>query len=176
MKEEKALRDLQKGSEKALEWFIRTYTPYVTTVIYNILGNKMDMADVEEVAADVFVSLWKNASTVRSPKGFLGTTARNLAKNKCREMGFALPLDEAIVGADSLDLELHVEKKELRQAVKKAVTELPMPDREIFMRFYYYCQSLEEIANEMQINLSTVKTKLRRGRERLRLSLAQYIL
>ncbi len=176
MKEEKALRDLQRGSEKALEWFIHTYTPYVTTIIYNILGNHMDMADVEEVAADVFVALWKNADTVRSPKGFLGTTARNLAKNKCREMGFVLPLEEEIVGADTLDLELAMEKKELNQAVKKAVIALPMPDREIFMRFYYYCQSLEEIANEMQINLSTVKTKLRRGKQRLRLALAQYIL
>ncbi len=176
MKDEKALRDLQRGSEKALEWFIHTYTPYVTTIIYNILGSHMDMADVEEVAADVFVSLWKNAATVRSPKGFMGTTARNLAKNKCREMGFALPLEEEIVGADGLDLELDMEKKELCQAVKKAITALPMPDREIFMRFYYYCQSLEEIANEMQINLSTVKTKLRRGKQRLRLALAQYIL
>ncbi len=176
MKDEKALRDLQKGSEKALEWFITTYTPYVTTIIYNIVGERMDMSDVEEVAADVFVALWKHASTVRSPKGFLGTTARNLAKNKCRECGFDLPLEEALVGADTLDLELNLEKKELNRAVKKAVTSLPMPDREIFMRFYYYCQSLEDISEEMQINLSTVKTKLRRGKQRLRMALAQYIL
>ena len=117
---------MQRGSERALEWYIHTYTPYVSTIIYNIVGSHMDMADVEEVAADVFEALWKNASTIRSPKGFLGTTARNLAKNKCREMGFTLPLEEEIVGADTLDLELAMEKKELGQAVKKAVASLPV--------------------------------------------------
>ncbi|MBR4726186.1 MAG: sigma-70 family RNA polymerase sigma factor, partial [Lachnospiraceae bacterium] len=46
------------------------------------------------------------------------------------------------------------------------------PDKEIFLRFYYYCQSVSVIADQMQMNPSTVKTKLRRGRERLRVILS----
>lgn len=173
--EEKALKALKAGSEEALEWFIDRYTPYVTTVIYNIIGSHMDMADVEEVAADVFCKLWENAQTVHSPKGFLGTVARNLAKNKCRRMGWELPLEEEILVVEEISPETALEKKELNRAVKLAVLGLPQPDREIFLRFYYYCQTMDVISEEMHINLSTVKTKLRRGRMRLRSVLIQYI-
>ena len=173
--EANALKELRLGSEKALEWFIQAYTPYVTTVIRNIIGDYMDMADIEEVAADVFYALWENAGKVYSVKGYLGTVARNRAKNKCRELGNDLPLEEHILVVDELTPEMRIEKKELDQAVRKAVLSMPSPDREVFLRFYYYCQSLEVISEEMDLNLSTVKTKLRRGRIRLRSTLAHYI-
>lgn len=175
MTEAAALRELKKGSEKALEWFMDAYTPYVTTIIHNIIGSCMDMSDVEEVAADVFYKLWENAETVHSPKGFLGTVARNMAKNKCRQMGCDLPLEDEILVVDEITPETEIEKKELNRAVKLAVLGLPYPDKEIFLRFYYYCQTMDVISEEMGINLSTVKTKLRRGRMRLRSVLVQYI-
>ncbi len=175
MTELTALKKLQNGSEEALGWFIERYTPYVTTIINHILGACMDRSDVEEVASDVFYKLWEHAEDVHSPKGFLGTVARNLAKNKCREIGYELPLEEQILVVDELTPETRIEKKELDRAVKRAVLEMPQPDREIFLRFYYYCQPLEAISADMGINLSTVKTKLRRGRIRLRGALTQYI-
>lgn len=175
MTEAAALRELKNGSEKALEWFIEAYTPYVTTIIHNIIGSFMDMSDVEEVAADVFYKLWENAETVHSPKGFLGTVARNLAKNKCRQLGCELPLEEEILVVDDGSPETELEEKELSRAVKLAVLGLPQPDREIFLRFYYYYQTMDMISEEMGINLSTVKTKLRRGRVRLRSVLVQYV-
>lgn len=175
MTEATALKKLQNGSEEALVWFIHAYTPYVTTIISNILGAYMDIRDVEEVAADVFYKLWEHADTVHSPKGFLGTAARNLAKNKCREIGYDLPLEEQILVVDGETPESHAEQKELQRAMKKAVLGMPFPDREIFLRFYYYCQTMEAISADMGINLSTVKTKLRRGRIRLRGVLTQYI-
>lgn len=175
MTEAKALNELKKGSEQALEWFIQTYTPYVTTIINQIIGASMDMADIEEVAADVFFSLWRNAQNVYSVKGYLGTVARNMAKNKVRELGVSLPLDEQILIMDELTPENQFQHKELSAAVKRAVLAMPHPDKEIFLRFYYYYQSLEQIAGEMDMNLSTVKTKLRRGRVRLKDTLIRYL-
>ena len=57
--------------------------------------------------------------------------------------------------------------------MREAVLAMPYPDREIFLRHYYYGQKLEAIAQEMDMNLSTVKTRLRRGREKLRSVLEQ---
>ena len=175
MTEANALKQLQNGSEKALEWFIKTYTPYVTTIIRSIVADNMSTGDIEELASDVFFKLWENAGKVHSPKGFLGTVARNLAKSKCRRLGFSLPLEEDVLVIDEISPETVVEKKELRRAVRLAVLGMPLPDREIFLRYYYYFQTMEVISKEMDINLSTVKTKLRRGKIRLRDALAQYI-
>lgn len=175
MTEATALRELKNGSEDALGWFIHKYTPYVTTVVYNIIGNSMSKADREEVVSDVFVALWQNARTIHSPKGFLGTVARNKAKNKAREFGLTLPLDDHTLVIDELTPEGQWEKKEQAAAVKRAVLEMGHPDKEIFLRFYYYYQTLEEIAGEMHIPLSTVKTRLRRGRVKLKATLIRYL-
>lgn len=176
MTEAGALRELKKGSEKALAWFIDAYTPYVTAIIRNILGDRMDITDVEEVAADVFFAMWENADKVTAPKGYLGTIARNRAKNKLRSLGYDLPLEEQVLVLQTDGPEARLEKKEQQRAVKRAVLAMPHPEREIFLRHYYYCQKVDVIAREMNLPLSTVKTKLRRGRIRLGEALKTYII
>lgn len=129
---------------------------------------------MEEVISDVFVALWRSADTVHSPKGFLGTTARNLAKNKARAQQLTLPLDDQILRLEGLTMEDLWERRELASAVKQAVLQMGQPDRDIFLRFYYYYQSLEEISTQMAIPLSTVKSRLRRGRSKLENTLSRY--
>lgn len=173
MTEAKALKELKRGSEEALGWFIDRYTPYVSTIIYNVIGAYMSQADIEEVSADVFFALWENAEKVRpgAVKGYLGTIARNRAKNKLRSLGQALPLEEEILQVEQLSPETVYEEKELRGTVRRAVLSMGWPEREIFLRHYFYFQSLDTIAGEMGMNPATVKTKLRRGRIRLKQAL-----
>ena len=61
MTDSKALKLLQAGNQQALEWFIDRYSCYVGTIVNSVLQGSMSQADVEEVTADVFVTLWKNA-------------------------------------------------------------------------------------------------------------------
>lgn len=173
MTERKALKELQRGSQQALAWFIDKYTPYVSTIIYNIIGGDMSTADIEEVASDVFFALWNNAEKVRSSsvKAYLGSIARNMAKNKYRERGNSLPLDEDILIVDHMTPETWFEQKELNARVRQAVLLMEYPDREIFLRFYYYGQPIRDIAEQMEINASTVRSRLSRGREKLRAEL-----
>lgn len=173
--EKDALKELKAGSEEALGWLIEQYGPYVSAIIHNIIGDFMDMSDVEEVASDVFVALWENRKKVYFLKGYLGTLARNMAKNKLRSMGRELSLEEDRLLIDPVSAADVVEQRELMGAVRRFVTGMEWPDREIFLRYYYYCQSQETIASEMDMNLSTVKTRLRRGRLRLKQQLTDYV-
>lgn len=177
MTESKALRNLKYGSEEALGWFIEQYTPYVTTIIYNIIGAYMDEADIEEVASDVFLAFWQNAKKVRplAVKGYLASIARNQAKNKLRGCGFTFPLEDQILIVDEITPEHAYQKKELSAAVRRAVLDMEQPEREIFLRYYYYGQKTEQIADEMNINPSTVRSKLSRGRSRLKDALIKYM-
>lgn len=175
MNDAKALRALQKGSEDALSWIIDRYSAYVYTIAFHIVGQFMSPADAEEVAADVFVSLWNHAKSIKptSLKSWLGTVARNAAKNKLRAAGQTLPLEDDILILETDSAEEEHLRREQNRLVRKAVLAMPYPDREIFLRHYYYGQKLEIIAQEMEMNLSTVKTRLRRGREKLRSVLEQ---
>ena len=175
MTEATALRELKRGSETALIWFIDAYTPYVTAIIHGIIGEHMDMADVEEVASDVFFALWENAGKVYSVKGYLGTMARNKAKNKLRDLTYDLPLEEQILVLEGGNPEDTMEEKERNRAVRRAVLQMRQPEKEIFLRHYFYCQKIDTISAEMNLPLSTVKTKLRRGRARLGRALQKLI-
>lgn len=177
MTESKALRQLQQGSAEALKWFINKYTPYVSTVIYNIIGSSMSSADVEEVTSDVFFALWENAGKVNSGsvRGYLGSIARNKAKNKFREAGFDLPLDEELYISEDLPLEDQHIEKELQAAVRREVMAMTEPDREILLRYYYYYQPIPRIAGEMGMTAANIKVRLHRARNALRSTLTAYI-
>ena len=175
MNEAKALALLKQGEEGALEWFIDKYSAYVGTVVSNFLKEDMTYADIEEVTADVFVTLWKSAQKLYplNLKGYLSRVARSLSMQKLRERVNSLPLDEDIIIIDDDSPFDGLAQEEQDNIVRQAVLAMPMPEREIFLRFYYYNQGVSVISEQMGINLSTVKTKLRRGRESLRQHLNQ---
>ena len=168
--DEKALAQLQCGDPQALEWFIDRYSAYVGTIVNNILQSSMSRADVEEVTADVFVTLWKSAGTLRplNLKAYLGRVARSLALQKLRKRTQELPLDEDILVLEEDSLIEKLDQETQDRVVREAVLSMPQPDREIFLRFYYYCQRIPVIAQQLDMNPSTVKTRLKRGRDKLR--------
>ena len=59
-------------------------------------------------------------------------------------------------------------EKERCEALARALGALPEEDREIFYRFYDLSQTTAQIADELHLNASTVRSRLMRGRETLR--------
>ena len=170
MDERNALRALKKRDESALVWFVTRYTAYVNTILSGIAGSMLTVRDLEEMTSDVFMVLWRNADRIEpgKVKAYLSGTARNIAKDRLRRSGCEYPLDEDALTADDTDLQRDLEIREQARIVKQAMENMGEPDREIFLRHYYYFQPLSQIAAAMNMNLSTVKTRLRRGRGRLK--------
>ncbi len=168
--EEQALRQMKQGSQDALAWFIQRYGAYVSTIIHNIIGQRMSNADVEEVASDVFLALWNNAGKIlpNAARSWLATVARNTARSRLRRASDTLPLDEEAVIVDDRTPEATLERREQAVRVRMALLSLNPVDREVFLRFYYYYQKSADIAADMGLNESTVRTKLNRGRAKLR--------
>lgn len=169
--EEKLIYNIKRKRRGALEKVIDLYTPYVGTVIYNTIGSAMPKEDLEEVVSDTFVALWRNAEKFDSQKGclrtYLGTIARNLAKNKLAWRNVNAELGENIAAIHS-EPDIKIEQKEERAAMIQAINELGEPDSEIFMRYYYYDEKISCISKIMNLPGNTVKTKLARGRRKLR--------
>lgn len=169
--DEKLIYNIKRKRREAFENVIKRYTPYVSTVIYNMAGTSITKEDVEEITLDTFLSLWHNANAFDSQKGniriYLGTIARNLAIDRLRKFRESMVLDENIITTQD-DPYQKVEQKEERKAMIQLIHELGEPDSEIFMRYYYYDEKISHISNIMGIKCSTIKTKLARGRKRLK--------
>ena len=170
MKDARLLRRLQNGESAALGEIMEFYTPYVAAIVRNIIDPPLQEEDVEEVVADVFLSLWKNAADIEDGKlrPWLAAVTRNRAKDKLRALHLNLPLED-----DALELVAEGPETEAVQATKEAVDSLGEPDRSIFLRYYYLYQKTDAIAAAMGIKPSIVRNRLSRGREKLKTRLVE---
>ena len=171
MNEEKLLRKLRQGDAAALSALMDRYLPYVSAVVWSILRGALPPEDAEETVSDVFLAAWSRAETLRPGhvKAWLGSVARNQARTRLRRAGHELPLDEELLDFPAPDDPAdEAMRQEERRAVRKAIDAMSETDRAIFLRRYYYLQSVEEIARALSLNVSTVKTHLFRGRARLK--------
>ena len=68
----------------------------------NILAGSMSHEDVEEVTADVFVTLWRSSESLipLNLKGYLSRVARSLSMQRLREKVQVRPLDDDILILD----------------------------------------------------------------------------
>lgn len=161
--EAKLLKKLKNKDLRYLEYAIDLYTPYLSVVLYNFAGNKLPPQDIEEVVADCFITLWKNADYIELEKGsvrsYISKTAKNLTLKKLQKYHDYVSID---------DVELESHQADDDDYIWSYVVKLGEPDSEIFVRFYKYDQSLKDIAKATSLPLSTVKTKLSRGKKKLK--------
>jgi RNA polymerase sigma-70 factor, ECF subfamily len=125
----------------------------------------------EDVAQDCFLELLRHPGRFDPARGsvrrFLLGVTRNLVYKRWRTQQ---PLDE-------LDEEAYGEMPELiagpvSTIVATAVQSLPPLQREALVLFEYEGFTLEEIADLVKTDVGTVKSRLHRGRDRLRRILA----
>ncbi len=166
--EAKLLLRLKNKEHNSINEAISVYTPYLSTVLYNMAGNRLPKEDIEEIVSDVFIVLWQNAGVIDSQKGtlrsYIAAAARNFALKRLNKQTNYTSLDDIELSDESSA----VEKGLTSTAVWDAVMSLGEPDSEIFVRHYKFGERLKDISKEMGINLSTVKTRLSRGKKKLK--------
>ena len=170
MNEAKLLRQLRRGSTAALSEIIELYTPYVYTIASNIMRPALPAEDVEEAVSDCFAALWYNRNSVEPGKlkGYLAVVVRSKAVSALRSKHIEGALEDDFIDIAAGSPEDGVLTLELRELAREAVDSLGEPDCEIFKRHYFLYQKTEDIAAALGMNGATVRTKLARGRQRLR--------
>ena len=168
MTDRELIHALNKGDVHALELLIDRYGKYVSSVVSRILPRHKQ--DCEELTEDVFLAAWNNRHKLREDKlkGYLGTIARNKAFNRLRDLQEELPLEDDVLFEDS-DIPCDLaERKDTARLIERALSQLEPQQKELFVRHYWYGQTVKEAAKEMELNFSTAKTWLARGREQLK--------
>lgn len=173
MNETKLIRALRRGQRGALDKAVAQYSGYAAAIARSVLGPAATREDLEEIVSDVFVALWRSADRLdetRPLKGYLAAIARNAAIDRLRRQRPTepLPADDLLHADEAEGPEAQALRREQAETLRRLLLEMAADDREIFVRFYYYRQTVREIAQIMERNESTVKARLARGRARLR--------
>lgn len=154
----------------AVEQIIAKYSRYVAAVLLNAADGALSAEDVEELSQNVFFSLWQHRNRIRSAnlRGWLAAAARNGARSFLRKRRFETVDIDDCPGLSGGDLQTLADADERSRYLERSLERLDPRTRDIFVRRYFLGQSLESISEALSLNCSTVKTKLRRGRMKLR--------
>ncbi|MEY2498739.1 MAG: hypothetical protein QOD12_2295 [Verrucomicrobiota bacterium] len=172
------------GDTAAFEKLVERHQRLVIGTVGKMLGNN---SDVEDIAQQVFVRVWKSAKRYVPRAKFttwLLKITRNLVFNEMRRQKrhSHLPLqvegveeerpikDEHAASPDASLLE-----KELQGAIDAAITRLPESQRMAVVLRRYEELSYEEIADVLDQSVPAVKSLLFRARTELRVILSRYL-
>ena len=176
MTDKELIKQIRINDNLAMKEILHRYGGYVAAVIYNATGSAISQNDRDEVVADVFIALWKNSSKLdeaKPLKPWLAVVARNKAINKARGQKDMPLIDEAAVEDTGKSPQQSIESAETSAILRETINSLSPQDREIFHRFYYWHQTSLTISRDMDIPESTIRSRLSRGREKLKAELTQ---
>lgn len=159
-KEEWEARMRQAETNDRAEMILTRFGDSILRYAYTYLHN---MSDAEEVLQDTLVQFLKTAPEFESEnheKAWLLRVAANLSKNRIRY--------NKLRETDELNEELVAEECEDLSFVWEAVKSLPVKYREVIHLFYHEGYQTAQIAKVLGRNESTVRSDLRRGREKLK--------
>ncbi len=159
---------------KALE---ENYRNYCYTIACSILNNHEDS---EECINDAWYKVW-NLIPPNSPdnlKLYIAKITRNLAIDKLRfNKAYKRPEGtvcdvlselENCVSSYTNNVEDDLLYKELKDTINKFVLKLPKKQGDIFIRRYFFCETISEIASKYCINENSVTSALTRARTKLK--------
>lgn len=160
---EETLQPLQPSREKVNQRataLLDQYGEHILRLAYSYLHNQ---SDAEDILQDTLIQYLRTAPTLESPaheKAWLLRVAGNLSKNLLRAQGYRQ--------ADQLKETLAAQEREDLSYVWDAVKALPVPYREAIHLFYYEGYSTAQIAQILGRKEATVRSRLKRGREKLK--------
>lgn len=166
------INQILNGNTNAFASLVDGYKDMVYTLTLRMLKNR---EEAEEVAQDTFIKVYKSLSKFKGDSKFstwvykiaYNTSLDRLKKNK--KFLNNVPIDEFTehqVKTLSTVLDT-LESKERELAIQRCVNLLPADDSFLLTLYYFEEQSLDEIAQAMNLLPNNVKVKLFRSRKKL---------
>lgn len=159
-----------------LDKIVDDYSSYVKTIINNAVGNNLKQEDKEEILLDTFFILWKKFNenkNIFSLDAYIAGITRNLVKEKIRKLHYTVDISNYENVIEIEENELYEEEREEIIYLKNSLKNLKEIDIKIVNLYYYSSKSIKDIAEELGISQSNVKTRLHRVRKKLQKKLSK---
>ena len=163
--------------EEAIRQTEKKYGRYCFKIAYDILCNREDAG---ECVNDALLSAWNSIPPKRPEnlKAYLGMLVRNASVNRRLRNNAKKRLPKSLGSLEELgeiaafrDVDGEVGARELARLISEYVRSLGTTERNVFIRRYWYYDSIDEICKRCGFGKSKVKMMLKRTRD----SLAEYL-
>lgn len=176
MEDKKIIQLFWERSEDAIKETEMKFSSYLHTIAHNVLR---DREDARECVCDTYLCAWKDIppSYPDNLKAYLSKITRNLAISHLRQktslkrgknvtLISISELDECIPGRYSVDEK--VDEAFLKEVLNEFLESLPEEKRMLFMKRYWFCYSVKEIAGQLGVKEKYVTNVLYQTRRKLK--------
>ena len=169
MTEAEIKKSLLARNPDALETLRQEYERYCAAIVRGILSDRLD---VEEVISDVWMQVWTSIPPNQPEhlRLYVGRIARNLALNRLEYHSAgkrAAPLEELT----GLTPDRNLERQALKDALERFLRQQKPEHRQMFLRRYWYGDSIGELA----VRFGCTKARATGILFRLRRKLREYL-
>ncbi len=172
MKNCEKISDYINNDNLDLEKIINDYSTYINTIINNMSKNILNNEDKEEIASEVFFSLWKNKDRLEIDKflsPYIAGITKNIVRNYLRKIKINLDIsnyENSLYSYD--DVNFFENNIEDISKIERKLETMKEIDKKIFLAFYYSSKSIKDIAREQKLSEFSVKQRLYRIRKKLK--------
>ena len=164
------------GDEDAFSALVRKYQKSVHALAWRKIG---DFHIAEEIAQDTFLQVYKNLATLRNPNQFAGwlyVIANRLCLKWFQKKKPAMQSlgDTPVAEVAESSYKRYVAEQQEAEAterrheiVEELLEKLPESERTVVTLYYLSEMTAKEIGNFLGVSVNTIKSRLRRARERL---------
>lgn len=178
MTDNEIINALFRREEAALTAMQEKYRGYCSSIAGRIVA---DPETTEEVCSDVWLGLWQSIPPARPEnlRLYIGKAARNRAlhrldqENARKRSGIRVQLDELAECLPDHAAELEPDRLALRQVMADFVQSLPTEKRLVFLRRYWFGDTVEQIARRIGCKPCRITGILYRTRKELKKKLEQ---
>lgn len=177
LSEEQLIAAAKGGDPDAFEALIHLYEKKVFALTRRLCANP---DDAQEAAQEAFLAAWQGLPFFRGESSF-ATWLYRLTSNACMDLlrkeqrhqaaaGPSLDDEEVelpVVSADG-DPHAEAERRELKETIEAGLRALPQEFRAVLLLREIHQRSYDEIADILDLDLGTVKSRINRGRKQLR--------
>lgn len=162
------IRQFIDGDKSAFQTLVKRHKEKVRNIIYLSMNNS---ALVDDIAQDVFITIYRNLKHFRFESQFT-TWLYRITVNKCKDYLRRMnvrrifsPLDEGIEVSEHLS---PIEERDISKIVTEAISKLPVKLRMPLILKDIEGFSYQEISETLNCEMGTVKSRIFRGREKLK--------
>ena len=161
---------LKQDADAGMRACIKQYYALVYSICSGIL--RRHPQDAEECVNMSFLRLWQTLDKLEEPRhlrAYLCCISRNTAISRCRALRRDIQhLANTEPETEDADFLLMLDRRADAERLQAAIMTLKEPDREIFVRKYYYMESMQALAKRFGVPVKTIDNILYRSKRRLR--------
>jgi RNA polymerase sigma-70 factor (ECF subfamily) len=162
------IRQFIEGDKSAFQVLVKRHKEKVRNIIYITMNNS---ALVDDIAQEVFITVYKNLKHFRFESQFT-TWLYRITVNRCKDYLRRMnvrkifsPIDE---GYEVSEYSTPVENNDISKIVMDAIAKLPVKLRMPLILKDIEGFSYQEISESLKCEMGTVKSRIFRGREKLK--------